>query len=202
MRVIAGSSGGVPLRTLNVEGLRPMLDRVKESVFNILRGYLEDARVLDLFAGCGSLGIEALSRGASSCVFVEKNRRLADLIAENLQKCRLSDRTEIMQGDVLHLASRRPPRELTPASLCLCDPPYAMMDDEEGRKRLFSVLEAISGTWLEPHCLLMLHHPPPGPKEWPTDLFDARDSRTYGRSAITFFRASPDATDDKGSRDV
>lgn len=189
MRVIAGSSGGVPLRTLDVEALRPVLDRVKESAFNILRGYLEDVRALDLFAGCGSLGIEALSRGARSCVFVEKNGQLADLIGENLEKCGLADRAEVMQADVLRLDSRQPPGDMAPASLCLCDPPYAMMEKAGGRKRLFSLLETITGSWLERNCILVLHHPPPGPEHWPTAVYDERDRRTYGRSTLTFFRA-------------
>ena len=192
MRVIAGSAGGVPLRTLDVAGLRPMLDRVKESMFNILRGHLRDARVLDLFAGCGSLGIEALSRGATSCVFVERDRRLADLIGDNLEKCRLADRAEILQADVLKLGQRSATGNLTPASLCFADPPYAMMEEEAGRKRLFRLLENIVETWLEPDCILVLHHPPPGPEQWPTERFEERDRRTYGRSTLTFFRARAD----------
>lgn len=96
-RIIAGSARGTKLRTLKGDALRPTYDRVKETMFNVL-GPMGGLHVLDLFAGTGSLGIEALSRGADWAVFVEKRRNAASLIRENLVKCRLEDRSRIVIG--------------------------------------------------------------------------------------------------------
>ena len=85
MRVISGTARGTKLRTLDLEHLRPMLDRVKESLFNIIRDRIEGVRVLDLFSGVGSLGIEALSRGASRCIFLEQDPRLVRVLVQNLE---------------------------------------------------------------------------------------------------------------------
>jgi len=85
LRVIAGKLKGRRIRTIEVAGTRPMTDRVRESLFNILAPELPGARFLDLFAGSGAVGIEALSRGASAAVFIESERRWADVIAENLE---------------------------------------------------------------------------------------------------------------------
>ncbi|MCF8721106.1 16S rRNA (guanine(966)-N(2))-methyltransferase RsmD [Nitrospina gracilis] len=90
MRVIGGGLKGTRLNPLKGLTLRPTLDRVRESLFNIVGGGIEGARVLDLFAGTGAVGIEALSRGAQRVVFVESNPRVRDLLQNNLQKCRLT----------------------------------------------------------------------------------------------------------------
>src|SRR4030095_12168992 len=91
MRVIAGSAGGVRL-ALPKRGVRPTMDRVKAAIFSSLGDAIVGARVLDLFAGSGALGIEALSRGATSAVFVEDDRRTAEMIDQNLAKTKLRGR--------------------------------------------------------------------------------------------------------------
>src|ERR1043166_5048036 len=88
MRVIAGSAGGIPLHTPRTD-LRPTMDRIKAAIFSSLGEKIIGARVLDLFAGTGALGIEALSRGAVSAIFVESDARAADAIRRNLEKTRL-----------------------------------------------------------------------------------------------------------------
>ncbi|CAI2718806.1 16S rRNA (guanine(966)-N(2))-methyltransferase RsmD [Nitrospina watsonii] len=90
MRVIGGRLRGTRLQPLKGQALRPTLDRVRESLFNIVGAGIEGARVLDLFAGTGAVGIEALSRGASRVAFVEANARVRDLLHGNLEKCRLT----------------------------------------------------------------------------------------------------------------
>jgi len=100
MRIISGGSKGRKLRTPKTPFLRPTSDRVKESIFNILRGEIEGRRVLDLFAGTGNLGIEALSRGAKKAIFVEKEKHALSLIRTNLEHLGLLERSEILPVDV------------------------------------------------------------------------------------------------------
>jgi 16S rRNA (guanine966-N2)-methyltransferase len=101
MRVTAGSAKGTRLRSAGRADIRPTSDMVKEALFNALASRLGDARVLDLFAGTGGLGIEALSRGAAQAVFVEKDPRRAAVIRENLTAAHLSDRAEVRRGNAL-----------------------------------------------------------------------------------------------------
>jgi len=106
MRVIAGSAKGTPLKVVPGTGTRPISDRVKEAIFNILGPRIAGASVLDLFAGTGSVGIEALSRGAARAVFVEKSSKATGIIHANLQATRLHSRAEIVRNDVFkYLAS-------------------------------------------------------------------------------------------------
>src|SRR6056297_2727411 len=95
MRIIAGKAGGLRLKSLSGRDVRPTLDRVKESMFNIIAFYLQNAEVLDLFAGFGSLGIEALSRGALSTDFVEINKSHLKIIEENLRKAKFSEQAKL-----------------------------------------------------------------------------------------------------------
>ena len=101
MRVIAGTAKSLPLKTIKGEQTRPTTDRIKETLFNMLSPDIPGCRFLDLFAGSGAIGIEALSRGAEKAVFVEKNREAAAVIRDNLRFTRLSDRAEVMQLDVV-----------------------------------------------------------------------------------------------------
>lgn len=137
MRVISGSAKGRPLKAPAGLGTRPMADRVKESLFNILMvlGYPQEGdRVLDLYAGTGSLGIEALSRGAGWCDFVEQANEPDRCIRENLQSTGLADRGKLHPVTVAAFL-RAPPSNLTingssghnsdKYDIIFCDPPYA-----------------------------------------------------------------------------
>lgn len=108
MRVIAGKAKGRKLRSVPGDTTRPITDLVKESLFNILRDEVVDALFLDLFAGTGSVGIEALSRGARRAVFVERNRRAVATIKENLKTTRLAAQAEVIRDDVFRFLSREP----------------------------------------------------------------------------------------------
>ncbi len=120
MRVITGTARGRRLGELKGQETRPTTGKVKEAVFSALQFDLEGRRVLDLFAGTGQMGIEALSRGASSCVFVDMRRDAAALVRENLAVCGLSDRAQVVCGDAMgYLASVRAPFDLV-----FLDPPY------------------------------------------------------------------------------
>jgi 16S rRNA (guanine966-N2)-methyltransferase len=100
MRIITGTLKGRRLVTPKGLSLRPTSDRVKESLFNILGGEIKDKTILDLFAGTGNLGIEALSRGAKRVTFVEKNREAIRLTQKNLITCQMEDRSEVLVKDV------------------------------------------------------------------------------------------------------
>ena len=122
MRIITGSARGCRLKTpKGAEVTRPTADRVKESLFNILDQMVAGRKVLDIFAGTGNLGLEALSRGAESAVFVDK--ATAKLIAENLQLTRLQEKGIVRSGDVFAELSRQAAGKAE-FSLIFCDPPY------------------------------------------------------------------------------
>jgi 16S rRNA (guanine966-N2)-methyltransferase len=121
VRVVAGSAKGRTLRAPDGKDTRPTSDRVREAVFNALGslGVVDDARVLDLFAGSGALGIEALSRGAAHATFVDQSRAAVALIQENLAVCGLADRATVVNGDV-----GRHRIDIDSMNLVLADPPY------------------------------------------------------------------------------
>ena len=120
MRVITGTARGRKLGQLQGMDTRPTTDQVKESIFNIIQFDIEGRRVLDLFAGTGQLGIEALSRGAESAVFVERRKDALQAIRENLEACGFSDRARVVNGDAMsYLKSGEK------FDLIFLDPPYA-----------------------------------------------------------------------------
>lgn len=111
MRVISGKAKGRKLRPVPGETTRPITDRVKESLFNILADEVVDAVFLDLFAGTGSVGIEALSRGAQRVVFVERSRRAIEAIKDNLRTTGLAEQAEVVRDDVFRFLARQPTEE-------------------------------------------------------------------------------------------
>jgi 16S rRNA (guanine966-N2)-methyltransferase len=99
MRVIGGTAKGRPLKSVPGDSTRPILDRVKTPLFDILRPAIQGKAVLDLFGGTGAVGIEALSQGAATCVFLDTNARAVGTIKDNLATCDLSDRAEVRHTD-------------------------------------------------------------------------------------------------------
>jgi 16S rRNA (guanine966-N2)-methyltransferase len=126
MRVIAGSAGGIRLAAPK-RGVRPTMDRVKAAIFSSLGDAVVDARVLDLFAGSGALGIEALSRGASCVVFVEEDRQSVEIIEDNLGKTKLKGR--VRQQDVFDFLRHASGAEMF--DIIFADPPYEKTKDGE-----------------------------------------------------------------------
>src|SRR5918996_1271471 len=122
MRIIAGTLKGRRLAAPDWDGLRPTSDKLRETLFNIVAPRIRGARVLDGYAGTGALGIEAISRGAAHVTFVERDRRAAALIAENLAVCGVEQGYTIHCGDVVPALRRLPPEERF--DLILLDPPY------------------------------------------------------------------------------
>ncbi len=120
MRVITGSARNKRLRTLPGNDVRPTTEKVKEAVFSAIQFELENSKVLDLFAGCGQMGIEALSRGASAAVFCDNSKASIDVINENLNTCGLADNATVIRSDYTSfLASAKEKFDI-----CFLDPPY------------------------------------------------------------------------------
>lgn len=134
MRIIAGEFKSRPIYSPPDDGTRPMPDRVKESVFSILRGHMEGARVADLFAGSGTIGLEAISRGAAECVFVEKRREVALVLEANIEMLGAGDRSQVVVGDALGIGTLA--RVAPGTHVIFMDPPYSMMEDGMQRQRV------------------------------------------------------------------
>lgn len=123
MRIITGTAKGVVLSTLEGEATRPTGDRVKEALFSMIQFDIEGRRVLDLFAGSGQLGLEALSRGAEHCVFIDESRAAADIVLANAKKTKLFDKCRISSADFAAFLRGAAGREAF--DLIFLDPPYA-----------------------------------------------------------------------------
>lgn len=139
MRVIAGCAKRLQLKTVSGFDTRPTTDRVKETLFNMIDPWLCGCSFLDLFAGSGGIGIEALSRGAAGAVFVEKNAKAVQCIKENLLHTRLTERAEVIASDVLSALHRLEGRKCF--DYIFMDPPYDQLLERQ-------VLEYLAGSQL------------------------------------------------------
>ncbi len=180
-RVISGTAGGVRLAAPGA-GTRPLTDRVKQTLFAIVDADLDGAVVLDLFAGSGAGGIEALSRGAASAIFVEHDAGAAKTIADNLRRTHLADRARVVRRDALAwLADPAGAAADGPFDLVLVDPPYA----DTGS--LLRALE-LSGEHVRPGGRVVAKHfwrdPPPAR----VGLLASERERRFGETALTFYR--------------
>ena len=135
VRIIAGEFRSRKLLTVrDDESTRPFLSRVKDSVFSMLHEWFEEARVLDLFAGVGTVGLEAVSRGASSVLMVEQSRRTHRILQQNIEQLGCGDRARALLGDALgRTCLLDAPR---PVDLVFIDPPYTMMREPDVRQRV------------------------------------------------------------------
>lgn len=155
LRVMAGSARGVPLQTVPDMNTRPILDRVKKSLFSMLdaASLLVDAKVMDLYAGTGTQGIEALSRGAEACLFVERRADAVKLLQQNLLKTKLAAQAEIICADVGAVLRALRGGQF---DLILYDPPFSFVREDESRAAAEAEL-ALAGTFLYPgHGRLVL----------------------------------------------
>ncbi len=182
MRVIAGEFRGRRIGAPPGRATRPMLDRVREAVFSTLQPRLPGAAVLDLFAGSGSLGLEALSRGAAHVRFVERGRPALAALRKNVDALGVRDRVEIMIADALAPAAWG-----GAADVAFLDPPYATVADE--RARVLRAVARLLGEHVTAGGVVVLHvaHGTLGPGDWAGS--DAR-LRRYGTNDI-WYVASP-----------
>ncbi|MCK9537723.1 16S rRNA (guanine(966)-N(2))-methyltransferase RsmD [Dokdonella sp.] len=149
LRVIAGRLRGSRIGVPDRPGLRPTPDRIRETLFNWLAPYLDGARCLDLYAGSGLLGIEALSRGAAECVFVERDRALASLLQENLARLRVNG-ARVVTGAALDYLAARP---ATRFDIAFVDPPF------EAGAWAAALASLEDAGWLAPGALIHVEAP-------------------------------------------
>ena len=184
MRVIAGRAGG--LRLDCPDGIaRPMMDRVRGAVFSSLGEAVAEARTLDLFSGSGALGIEALSRGAASCVFVDRHRKAIETIRGNLARAKLSG--TLRGQDVATFLAHAEPAAF---DLVFADPPFALGPDENAHPvRLLEGADlarcvASGGLFV----VELPVEPPTGNASW-----ELLRNRRYGQAWVAFYRRLPEA---------
>ena len=149
LRIIGGSLRGSKLAVADLDGLRPTPDRVRETLFNWLASFIEGARCLDLFAGTGALGIEALSRGASWVDFIERDAKLAQTLRGNLSRLK-QEAARVRNADALSVLGEKPEQ---PFDIAFVDPPFALNLWDS----VAQLLE--SSEWLAPHALIYVESP-------------------------------------------
>ncbi|MBB1248880.1 16S rRNA (guanine(966)-N(2))-methyltransferase RsmD [Rhizobium sp. G21] len=186
MRIVGGEFRGRPLATPKSQDIRPTTDRTRESLFNILNHKypeaLDGGRVMDVFAGTGAVGLEALSRGCSQAMFVEMSVEGRGLIRSNIEALGLQGRTRILRRDATDLGSSG---TIDPFDLLFADPPY---EKGLGEKAMGS---AAAGGWLKPGALAILEErstvDPVAPKP-----FAFLETREFGDTRMHFYRYAPD----------
>ena len=181
MRIVGGEFRGRPLATPRDHAIRPTSDRLRETIFNILAHSYGDpvpgARVLDLFAGTGALGLEALSRGAVHVSFVDQGRTALALLRRNVAKMRAEELVRVLARDATRLGRNAEP----PFDLVFLDPPYGRGLGEK------AAASALAGGWVAPGALVAWEEgaaclPPPG--------LTLLDQRRYGDTMIAIFRST------------
>lgn len=176
MRVITGSARGTTLRTLEGDSVRPTTDKVKEAVFSAIQFEIEGRRILDLFAGSGQLGIEALSRGAESAVFVDADKNAVKIVKENLAKTKLEFKASVAQTDSIAFLT------MTDRifDIAFLDPPY-----EKGL--LQKALEKISGRIAQGGMVICEH---PFREELDEEYGELKKTKEYkySKTAVTVYR--------------
>jgi len=179
LRIIGGDRKGLPLSSLRGSSLRPTSGRVREALFDILGGDIAGARFLDLFAGTGAVGIEALSRKAALCIFVEKDRAAAAIVRRNLLSGGFGPRGGVIVGSLPAALARLPRGESF--DLVFVDPPYGSPQGEE-------TLQALGRSGcLAPACRVILEHR----KSWEpparSGCLGLRRRARYGDTTLSFF---------------
>ena len=182
MRVITGSARGRRLKELEGMETRPTTDRVKEGLFSAIQFEIEGRRVLDLFAGTGQLGIECLSRGAASAVFVDRRADAVKLIRENLKLTELADRARVVAGDSMEFLQSLKER----FDIVLLDPPYAagLLEPAIAHLTAFDILN--------PHGIIVAEHPAERSLQPPAAPYRVRRAYRYGKIAVTVICRDPD----------
>lgn len=180
MRIITGRARGIKLETLEGEMTRPTTERAKEAIFSRLQFEVEGRRVLDLFAGSGQMGLEAVSRGAAHAVLVDQSKEAIRIIQKNAEKTRLAEDCTIICADFAEFLRQR--RGKDPFDLVFIDPPYPM---NACRAAVEAILE---NRLLKPHGVLVLESPAPDPLGINTPLaakFEVLKSARYGKAFVT-----------------
>jgi 16S rRNA (guanine966-N2)-methyltransferase len=179
LRVISGSARGRKLKSVPGDTTRPITDRVKEALFNILAGDVVDSTWWDLFAGTGAVGIEALSRGAALVLFSDLNRAPIETIKWNLEHCKFSDRAEIRRADALAMLAARPNRQFE--FIYIAPPQY-----KDLWSRALLALDE-NPTWLTETGWAIVQIDPTEYQELELENLEEVDQRKYGSTLLVFY---------------
>lgn len=199
MRIIRGRFGRRKLLSNPGDTTRPITDKVKESLFEYLEDELQGARVADIFAGTGTIGLESLSRGANSIVFFERDRKAVELLRKNVATLKVEDETLCWATDVMKTSFR--PKNcdgMTPFDIAFFDPPYRMVQDIVPGKLLFKSLERLGREDVTSDDALLVFRTPSRavfqlPEVWQLDR-----KLDYARMEVHWFRKrSSSASDDE-----
>lgn len=188
MRVISGSARGKKLKMVPGDSTRPIMDRVKENLFNIIGAAVYDAVWLDLFAGTGQVGIEALSRGAEEVVFVDLTRAAIRTIQQNLDATRLKDRARVIQGNAFNVLKQiREQGESRFDLIFIAPPQYKQMWVEA-----LKIADADPAALLRPDGQIIVQIDPKERRDVTLDLerLELVDERKYGRTLLLFYELS------------
>jgi 16S rRNA (guanine966-N2)-methyltransferase len=181
MRVIGGEAKGRRLKMVRGTNTRPISDRVKEALFSILGERVEEARFLDLYAGTGSVGIEALSRGAAWAVFVDQQRQAIFTIKDNLEQTGLKDRAQVVRSDVFAFLGKQGPE---PFDLVYVAPP-------QYRQLWSKTLNALDGSvLLAPEGVVVAQIHPKEYVDLKLEALELADRRKYGSTMLCFYVAA------------
>lgn len=199
MRVVTGEAKGRKLKGPKTIGTRPIIDRVKQALFNILVSRVDEARFLDLFAGTGSVGIEALSRGAASATFIEMSHKILALVRENLQITGLADRAETLQADAFKFlqAQAAPAGPLSNSRreydiIYVAPPQY-----QEMAARALSLLDSSPLLATDGLVIVQIHPKErPGVAAVPLTRLTLTDERRYGSTLLLFYERKKEHTSD------
>lgn len=181
IRVIAGSAKGRRLKLVPGESTRPIMDRVKEALFSILGRAVVDAAFLDLFAGTGSVGIEALSRGAAKALFIDLDRHAIQTIKDNLELTKLSEKATVRRADALTVLSSTPDEPYD--FIYIAPPQYKGL-----WQRTLTALEA-NPAWIPPGATVIVQIDPTERAAVTSAYLTLYDERQYGNTVLWFFHA-------------
>ena len=183
MRVVAGERKGMPLKAVAGNTTRPTTDKVKESIFNIMGPFFEGGTVLDLFAGSGGLGIEALSRGAEHAIFIEKDTKAFQVLQENIGKCRYEEYAELFRIDAKRAVKALLKRDIQ-FKLVFLDPPYH-------HKEYYDLVQVlVDNDKVQKDGLILCEHAKRVELPQNFNAFTLQRQETYGETIISVYRCT------------
>lgn len=177
MRIISGFLRGREIKGYTIDGTRPTMDRVKESMFAIIQDYIKDSVCLDLFAGTGNLGIEAISNGAKKCYFVDKNKIATRIIKENINKFEIQDKCEVINKDYLDALDYFKENRIK-FNIVFLDPPY----DNHVITEIFKVL--YRRRLLKRDAIVVCEYLD---EDIETEYFEVEKSKNYGYKKVGIY---------------
>lgn len=192
MRIIRGRFGRRKLLSNPGDVTRPITDKVKESLFEYLEDQIQDARVADIFAGTGTIGLETLSRGAKSIVFIEKDRKALELLRKNVATLNVQDETLCWSTDVARTSFRpRNCEDMTPFDVAFFDPPYKMVQDIVPGKVLYKSLERLAREGVTSDDALLVFRTPGRAEFQLPEAWQFERKLEYSRMDVHWFRKQP-----------